>query len=187
MRAVLVIGMIGLTINCYSQVVGFDKYPFDYFKPKKLHPAPFKADEKVFVYIKNEVKIYFKQADIRAHIIEAVKRDSANSKNGKLILDLLDQELNEIEIEDGQIGFSNKTIDNLQQKGVNFGMKKVNFIFSLIAADLMYEDKFMVFDKTDKKAITKGLEGDFRDFFGSKMYAFLLPNGKTFYSIVLTN
>src|SRR5690349_9174103 len=134
MRILLFIGMIGMAINSPGQVVGMDKYPFDYFKPKALQPAVFKKGEKIFTYNKSEVRLFFKQSDIRSYIIEAGKRDPDNLKAGKPILDLLDQNLSVIEIEDKSFGLSNETINSLKEKGVNFGLTKITFSFSLIAA-----------------------------------------------------
>jgi len=189
MKILLLIILTTLTTSSFAQVY-WDKYPYGQFKTRKLTPTHFNIEgENIFVYSKNYVDIYYRQSDIKAYILDAIKRDSTNKRIDKELFDLVNENRKEIRITDLLYSLQTaKETDSLRQtKQIEQFNDRITDVFEFIGADLIYEGKFMIYSHADKKFIKNGLKGKrFKGQLGNRSYIYVLPNGKTFYSIVTT-
>jgi hypothetical protein len=169
-----------LTIQSYSQV--------DFgIRKQKLRPIFIDTiRENIFVYEVPSAILYFKQDDIKYFIDNPENKYVLANYGCTTFQDTLTKKSRKIKITDVYFNYDQRQRDSMfRQQPENVLTKQLNEEFYFLGAGLILRGQFMVYSKTDKNFITKGLVAKRqKGYLGQRNLVFYFQNKKPFYEIV---
>jgi len=169
-----------LTLQLYSQV--------DFrIRKQKLKPTFIDTTkEKIIIYEVPNAILYFRQDDIKSFIDNPENKNILANYGYQALQDTLAKTAGRIKITDIYFSYDQRQRDSIfRQQPENILTEKLNEEFYFLCAGFILNGRFMVYSKSKKIFIIKGLIARRqKGYLGEESLQFYLPDKKGFYSIV---
>jgi hypothetical protein len=178
MKLLLIIGLILVAITSSGQSM------YDSIKKQKLLPTKIDTStEKIFVYIKRDARIYFRDSDI----LQALDKmsETGSSELFQTLRDTLNSEKQKIEIMDVKFTYDDQEGANLiSDRKISNRALTVNEQFEPLGSDMLLQGKFMIYSVKRHKVVNTRLKAvSTTGVYGTKYLSFIFPDRTVFFLV----